>query len=284
MNPVVDVGQYRFCFENCPPKIVKYFEQMYDESLSFEKRDDIDYFLSVNYTSVLRRFVKPQVCLYIDNQRPFNPVHPDLLMPSVEWGMNWCIASLDYSKLLIHSSVLVKNGKAIIFPATPGSGKSTLSAYFALHGWHLYSDEMAIINFNSNTVKPMHRPASMKNKSIEVIKRYCDEASLSETTFNTHKGDIAHVKLKTRQQFDLLEDAKIVAVVFPKFKVGSELLIQEITKVEGFAKLVHHSFNYSVLGETGFSTLKAVVENCTFFTSHFSSYDGMGMFLQELVD
>jgi HprK-related kinase A len=283
LSPIVDIGAYRFCFENCPKDIVNYFDAIYDESVNHLPSEPVDFFLDIQHTSWIRRVVKPQVCLYIDNQRPFNPISPKLLLPSIEWGMNWCIASLDYTKLLIHSSVLVKNGKAIIFPATPGSGKSTLATYFGLQDWDLYSDEMAIIYPDSNLVKPMHRPASLKNKSISVIKNSCEEALFSPITKGTLKGDIAHVKLKTRRQFNSLQDATIVAVVFPKYNANSELSITQISQVEGFAKLVHHSFNYSVLGETGFSTLKKVVNGCEFFSAKYSCYDGLGEFLDEII-
>jgi HprK-related kinase A len=263
---------------------VDYLDGMYDESVNYLPSKPVDFFLNIQYTSWLRRFLKPQICLYIDNQRPFNPISPKLLMPSIEWGMNWCIASLDYSKLLIHSSVLVKDGKAIIFPATPGSGKSTLATYFGLRDWDIYSDEMAIIYPNTNLVKAMHRPASLKNKSINIIKTNCHDAIFSPTTIGTHKGDIAHVKLKTRQEFNALQNARIVAVVFPKYKAQSELTIRQVSQVDGFSKLVHHSFNYSVLGQTGFSTLKKVVDDCEFFSAEYSSYDGVGEFLDEIID
>jgi HprK-related kinase A len=257
---------------------------MYDASVNCSENEPVDFTLTIKYTSFWRRFIKPQVCIYVDNQRPFNPINPKLLMPSIEWGMNWCIASFDYSKLLIHSSVLVKDGKAIIFPATPGSGKSTLATFFGLHGWELYSDEMAIIPLNSNCVIPMHRVASLKNKSIDVIRENCPNAIFSPTTVGTHKGDIAHVKLYSRAEFEQLQSAQITAVVFPKYQAGNELSVEQVSQVVGFAKLVHHSFNYSVLGESGFSTLQKVVENSDFYTASYSSYEGLEKFLLSVIE
>lgn len=256
---------------------------MYDDSVNLSLSKPVDFFLNIQHTSFVRRFLKPQVCLYIDNQRPFNPVNPRLLVPSIEWGMNWCIASMDHSKLLIHASVLVKDGKAILFPATPGSGKSTLATYFGLRGWQLFSDEMAVIHHDTNTVVPVHRPASLKNKSIDIIKRLSPEATFSETTLGTHKGDIAHVKVQTRAEFNRLSEAKVTAVVFPKFDPNLALTIEQLSQVDGFSKLVHHSFNYSVLGELGFSTLQKVVENCTFYAASYSSYSGVDSFLDDLI-
>ncbi|MGO4893881.1 HprK-related kinase A [Flavobacterium sp. W21_SRS_FM6] len=283
MNSIIDVGPYRFSIEGCPKYILSQLKKLYDDSVGFAPEKPIDYCLSIKSTSFIRKFLKPQICIYIDNHRPFNPIAPKMLLPSLEWGMNWCIASHDYSHLLIHSAVLVKNGKAVIFPAVPGSGKSTLAAYFSLRGWSVYSDEMAIIPLNSNLVVPMHRPASLKNRSIDIIRKNANGQFMSTTTYGTHKGDIAHLKLSNRSSFEKLSEAKIVAAIFPKYREGGSLAIEQITQLEGFAKFVHHSFNYSILGEQGFETLKNVVFGAQFYTAKYSSYNGIDQFLEELV-
>ena len=206
----------------------------------------------------------------------------DVLPKNVCLYENSSLLSWNKTKDII--SCEFKNGKAIIFPATPGSGKSTLATYFGLHGWDLFSDEMAIIPLGSNRVVPMHRAASLKNTSIDVIKQSCPDAKFSPTTLGTHKGDIAHVKLKSRTEFEQLSDAEIVAVVFPKYKAENELVVEQVSQVQGFAKLVHHSFNYSVLGGKGFSTLQKVVEKSDFYTASYSSYDGLEKFLMSVIE
>ena len=283
MNSILDLGIYRFNIEHCPTFILPSLHLLYDDSLDLHPDKPIDFHLTVKNTSFLRRFIKPQVCIYIDQQRPFHPLKKSLLLPSLEWGLNWCIASFDFNHLLIHSSVIVKNGKAIICPAQPGSGKSTLASYFGLKDWRVYSDEMAIIDLNSNRVRPMHRPASLKNKSIDVIKKLVPEAAMSPIAYGTHKGDIAHVKLMTRAQYNELSDVEVVAVVFPKYQTNSQFKIKKISQTDGFSRLVHHAFNYNVVGEDGFNTLKAVVDSSQFFGISYSSYDGLSAFLDELV-
>jgi HprK-related kinase A len=283
MNLVIDIGVYRFCIQGCPSALYPDLKKLYSGSIDLHLDKPIDFYLSVKHTSFIRRFIKPQVCLDIDQQRPFNPIKKTLLLPSLEWGMNWCIASFDSTRLLVHSSVLVKNGKAILFPAAPGSGKSTLATYFGLNGWKVYSDEMAIINLHKNTVKAIHRPASLKESSIDVIKALVPDVVMSSVAKGTHKGDIAHVKLSSRESFDGFDDAVICAVVLPKYQVGAELVITPLSQTAGFSRLVHHSFNYTVLGKVGFDTLKTITDNSQFFSVSYSSYTGLDTFLDELV-
>lgn len=283
MNAILDLGIYRFGIEHCPSFILPSLNSLYDQSMGLAADKPIDFHLTIKNTSVLRRIIKPQLCIYIDNQQPFHPIKKSLLLPSVEWGMNWCIASFDFNHLLIHSSVIVKNGKAIICPAQPGSGKSTLATYFGLRGWQVYSDEMAIISLQNQLVRPMHRPSSLKNKSIEVIRQLVPEAVISPTAHGTHKGDIAHVKLMSRAQYDKLGDAEVVGVVFPKYQINQPLEIKSLSQTAGFSRLVHHAFNYNVLGTDGFNTLKKVIDNCQLYNIRYSNYDGLAEFLDDLV-
>ncbi|AEE23832.1 HPr kinase [Glaciecola sp. 4H-3-7+YE-5] len=283
MTSILDLGVYRFAIEGCPSFILPSLSTLYDDSLGLFPDKPIDFHLTIKNTSLLRRLIKPQVSIYFDNQRPFHPIKKSLLLPSIEWGLNWCIASFDFNHLLIHSSVIVKNGKAIIFPAQPGSGKSTLATYLGLTGWYVYSDEMAIINLENQQVRPMHRPSSLKNKSIEVIRELIPDATMSPVAVGTHKGDIAHVKLTTRAGFNALCDADVIAVVFPKYRENQSLSIEELSQTAGFSRLVHHAFNYNVLGIDGFNTLKSVVDKSQFFNLSYSSYDGLNAFFSDLV-
>jgi HprK-related kinase A len=283
VTSILDLGLYRFAIERCPSFILPSLSTLYDESVGLTPNKPIDFHLTIKNTSLVRRLIKPQVSIYFDNHRPFHPIKKSLLLPSIEWGLNWCIASFDFNHLLIHSSVIVKNGKAIIFPAQPGSGKSTLATYFGLTGWHVYSDEMAIISLENQRVRPIHRPSSLKNKSIDVIRKLVPSAEISPVAVGTHKGDIAHVKLMTRAHFNTLEDADIIAVVFPKYRDNQSLSVEALSQTAGFSRLVHHAFNYNVLGLDGFNTLKSVVDKSQFFNISYSSYDGLNALFSDLV-
>jgi len=78
---------------------------------------------------MLRRVIKPHVMFEVNQYKPFMPLPAEHAFALLEWGMNWCIAAHEFTRLILHSAVLVKNNKAIVFPAMPGSGKSTLTAF-----------------------------------------------------------------------------------------------------------------------------------------------------------
>ncbi len=257
---LIDVGQYLFRVDSVPSIVKNNLKLMYGDAVSNISLAPADYTISLKHDSLLRKFLKPQVTFYLGSNSPFKPLPASQSYPVMEWGMNWCIAATDFNRLIVHAAVLVKNNKAIVFPATPGSGKSTLSACFALNGWKLYSDEMAIIDLESLKVMPLFRPICLKNESISLIKKWFPESILTEIAKDTQKGDVAHLKVNSFSEYKKLLPTDIIAIVFPQYQEKTKTKPYKINKISGFEKLAANSFNYNILGSTAFNTIQRIVE------------------------
>ena len=268
----IDSGLCRYHIVNLPSEIERELFDLYGNAASVEPDTSqwYDYHLDVKHTSLLRRVLRPQVVIDVEGQLPFNPVSPDKLLPSLEWALNWCVAAYENQKLLIHSSVVTKSGKAILFPAVSGSGKSTLATYLGANGWQMYSDELSVISLDSAHVNPIYRPSSLKNASIDVIKSHCNNVSFSPVTRATHKGDIAHVKLYSYNQFKTFAPVPVKAVVFPKYQKNSETTIMRLSKINGFGALHRQCFNYEILGHAGFQLLSRLSQQVSFYHVEYS--------------
>ncbi len=257
----IDIGQYLFKIDTLPQSLQAKLELMYEDALIYNTSRPADFTVSLSFESMLRRYIRPQISFNFGSVQPFKPLPLAQVHPTFEWGINWVITASDYNHLIIHSAVLVKNGQAIIFPATPGSGKSTLAAYFALNGWQLYSDEMALIDLDTLEVKPLFRPVCLKNHSIDLIQQQFPNAIFTDKSIDTVKGDVAHLKTCTFKQFSHYKAVPIVAFVSPKYKQGHDTEAYIVDKIEGFSSLVSHAFNYNILGESGFDIISSLIEN-----------------------
>jgi len=256
----IDIGEYLFRVDKAPNIVINNLKLMYDDAFSGFSHSPADFSVSLSHDSLLRRFVKPQVTFYLGNNSPFKPLPASQSYPVMEWGMNWCIAATDFNRLIVHAAVLVKNNKAIIFPATPGSGKSTLSAYFALSGWKLYSDEMAIIDLDTLKVMPLFRPVCLKNQSISLVKEWFPQSIFTGIAKDTQKGDVAHLKINNFAEFKTFSPVDVVAIVFPKYQKNTKTEPYMINKSTGFEKLAANSFNYNILGRKGFDGIQRLIE------------------------
>ena len=231
---------------------------------------------------MVRRFIKPIVQFESNFRVPFNPLPASQSYALLEWGLNWCLATGHFNHLLLHAAVLVKDGQAILFPAMPGSGKSTLTTWLGLNGWNVYSDEMAVIDPDTGTVQPMYRPVCLKNQSIDLVRQWSPDATLTPVCHDTAKGSVAHFKAHTWQAFSSFSPARIVGVVFPKYDASvSEPNIYIVDKLQTFESFYTNAFNYHVLGRTSFDILTKVVNRIQGFEVHYSSLDFMSDFLTD---
>lgn len=275
----VNCGQFQFRFDRLPGVVLEPLRLMYGDQLSEAVAGPADFRVSLVCDSVLRRFVKPQISFYCDQHAPFKPVTRSQAFPLLEWGMNWCIAAHDYNRLLVHAAVVEKDGKALIFPAIPGSGKSTLSAYLAFQGWNLYSDEMAVIDCATGTVAPLFRPVCLKNESIQLVRQWFPEAVLTATAKDTRKGDVAHLKALSWRQFRQFKSAKVAGVVFPRYRASSKFQVYEMENLKAFRELCRHAFNYNIVGMRGFRTVSQLVTQSRQYSIAYSDLADVNQFL-----
>lgn len=232
-----------------------------------------DFQLTLRRSPGLRRWYHPQVRFDHDGHAPFLPLPLAQAHPMLEWVMNWCVSANAHTYLIIHAAVLERHGRAVILPAPPGSGKSTLCAALASRGWRLLSDEMTLVRPSDLALVPLPRPISLKNASIDVIRRFAPHEVFGPAVPNTVKGTIAHMRAPAPSIASAHRTARATHVVFPRYQAGAGTHIEALPKARMFTGLADNSFNYPVLGPTGFDALGRLVDACAGFSFCYSSLD-----------
>lgn len=232
--------------------------------------DFIDFEVTLQGSGGLRRSWRQQVILSYDGANPFVPLPLDHAFPLLEWAMNWCISTQAHHVLTLHAAVLERGGCAVILPAPPGSGKSTLCAGLASRGWRLLSDELTMLSLTDGLVVPLGRPISLKNESLQVIRQFVPDAVLNAVTHDTSKGSVSHMKIPSAQVARLDESAKPRWVVFPKYVGGAAPELSPRPKADSMLELGRNAFNYTLLGLTGFEVLADVIDACDCYDFRYS--------------
>jgi HprK-related kinase A len=220
----------------------------------------------------------------VDGRVPHEDLPAEQAFAVLEWGMNLVIAMRAQCFAMMHSAVVERHGKAMLLPAVPGDGKTTLCAGMVNRGWRLLSDEFGLIRPETNKVVPIPRPMPLKNESIEVIKAFAPNAEFGPFIPNTRKGDVAHVKPTRDSIAKAGDDAKAAWIVFPRWVENASLSLQEMSGAEGFILLASNSFNYELLGESGFNTVKHLVSGSRCFRLVYSNLEEAVARLTELAD
>jgi HprK-related kinase A len=229
-----------------------------------------DFHVSVNPPVSLRRWLRPQVAFSFDGLQPFKPLPRNQAFPMLEWGLNWCVSTQAHQYLIIHAAVVEKNGLAAILPAPPGSGKSTLAAGLGLSGWRLLSDELALVDRKTGLIQPLPRPVSLKNRSIEVIRRFAPEVFVNRPSHDTVKGTVAHMRPPGDSVLRQHEAARPGWVIFPKWEAGAAATLTPRSRAQTFMFLAQNAFNYSHLGADGFRVGTALIDQTSCYDFHYS--------------
>lgn len=233
----------------------------------------VDFHVDVKRVEGLRGWVRPQAVFELDGARPFAPLPQAQAFALLEWGLNWCIANFCHQYLLIHAAVIERDGLAVILPAPPGSGKSTLCAALAHRGWRLLSDELTLLRPEDGQVLGLARPINLKNASIDLIRDFAPQAVFGPIVPDTRKGTIAHLKAPTDSIARLDEPARPRWIVFPRYQAGTSPILRPLAPQEAFIFLAENSFNYSILGEQGFETLGRTIDACECLDFSYSQLD-----------
>jgi len=233
-------------------------------SFSVEPADRVaDFHVHIQPVPGLRRWLAPQVEFRLDEHSPFLPLPADHAFALMEWGMNWCLASQANHYLLFHAAVLEKHGQCLVMPGDPGAGKSTLTAALMLSGWRLLSDEMAMVDRDNGALTPLSRPVSLKNQSIDVIRRFApDQAVFGEAAYDTHKGTVSHLRPTAISVASRDTQAAPTQLIFPRWRAGAGTELTPVPKALAFERLAGHSFNYSMLGRLGFELTAGLIDRC----------------------
>ena len=242
----------------------------------FDFADDeafCDFHVEVLRARGLRRWFKPLAEFSVDGKRNFVPLPQGQCFTMLEWGLNWCVAAHAHQYLLIHAAVMERDGRAVLLPAPPGSGKSTLCAGLVHRGWRLLSDELALLDMDSGLITGMARPVNLKNESITVIREFEPAAVLTEAVANTNKGTVALMRPPTAAVERKREPARPAWIVLPRFKAGAQARFTSREKAQTFMELAEQSFNYDLQGERGFRALGRIVDQCQTLQFEYSRLD-----------
>jgi HprK-related kinase A len=205
-----------------------------------------------------RRFVRPAVMIGGDFVLPEAaplPLAQGLL--AAEMGMNLQMALGQRRYLLLHASVVERDGRALVMTGISGAGKSTLAALLGARGWRLMGDEFALLDPETGLIHAFPRLISLKNAAIGVAERAVPEGSFGKLLAGTPKGDIRHLVPNAAAIQAMDHPAVPALVLFPRF--GFVAAERYVAPSEVFVRLTQASTNYVAMGERGFDALTRIV-------------------------
>lgn len=241
-----------------------------------------DFHVEVAYETGLRKWLKPQVRFFFDGRPSFVPLPAIQAFAMLEWGLNWCVAAHCHQYLVIHAAVVERDGQAVLLPAPPGSGKSTLCTGLIMGGWRLLSDELALYDVASGLVHGMSRPINLKNASIEVIRRFAPSVVMSSPMPDTSKGTVALIRPPLDSVTRACKPARVAWIVLPLYRPDAPAELVPHSRANTFMLMAEQSFNYNIQGQRGFEAIGKLVDQSRCYQFTYSQLDDAQRVFEEL--
>lgn len=254
------IGPYVYNLQSNLSGVAAGIRTLYPDFTLAGPDDFVDYNVALLSRNALQR-LRGEAEFLFDMKAPFDAIPIGQAYAFLEWGMNWCVSLHTNEYLKLHAAVVSRGDCAVIMPGTPGAGKSTLCAALGLRGWRILSDEHAMIPPNTTDVVPLCRPVGLKNESIEVIRRFSPDAVLGPVSKETHKGVVAHMKADLHPASHDTKPLRAKVMIFPRYARDEPQQLSPRRRSDSFILAAYHSFNYSLLCETGFEAMKTLIEN-----------------------
>lgn len=179
--------------------------------------------------------------------------------------LDWIVADMarrsltsDGELVAVHAGVVAKGGRAILLPAPPDHGKTTLVAGLVLAGFEFLSDEAAPIDPETLRVRPFPRPLVISPRTMALLPGL--EASLPDP-HGLLRNLNHHVSPEDLRPGSLGGEARIDHVVAPTYIPGSRTTLEPLSRAETLALLVDQCFNLDRLGRSAIRVLGEVVRN-----------------------
>jgi HprK-related kinase A len=244
------------------PAVRDFIAMAYAEHPVLEASDFCDHPVELRRVKGLRHWVRPQIRVHHDHAPIFEPMPLGHETPLLEWALNWCVSAHAHQYVVIHAAAIERDGRAIIMPAPPGSGKSTLCAALIHRGWRLLSDELALLSLEDGAIHALARPVSLKNQSIDIIQRFEPRAVLSSRTHDTAKGTVALMKPLAEHVHRADEHAQAAWVIFPRWVAGRPPTFTARPKASALMALSRNIFNFGISGREGYRRLVDTLNAC----------------------
>jgi hypothetical protein len=155
--------------------------------------------------------------------------------------------------LVLHAGAVALRGAAVVLPAPPDSGKTTLTAALVREGFRYLSDEAALLDPRTGLVHPFPRALAMDGGSLRAV----------GATDRHDGGILRHVPVGDLGGRAADGPEPVAAVVFPSYRPGADVAIEPVGRAATVVALAEQAFNAERFGAEGVRLLADVVRGAT---------------------
>lgn len=139
----------------------------------------------------------------------------------------------------IHAGVVSDGNLCYLFPAAPGSGKSTLTATLIQHGFEYFSDEVALLHENGLCVEPIPLALCVKDTGVEVLSRYYPQLPNLNMHLRSDGKRVRYLPPPAQSVVPAGTLRTVGAIIFPRYAPDEATVLEDMGSMDALQSLMH---------------------------------------------
>jgi hypothetical protein len=212
----------------------------------------------------------PRYSQYFDDQAILETDAVAYLHNQVIWHVNLQVATKTTRYLMFHSSAAAFGGRAMIFPASMESGKSTLVTGLVRAGCSYLTDEAVALDPDTGNIVPFTRSISLDPGSWTLFPELEPKPEPGEADLSGSQWQIDPESIRPGACADACPPALIVS---PKYSASADNELTPIRRADALVMLIENNFNFRNYGTDALQVLARAVEQSRCYRLVFSDLD-----------
>ena len=190
-----------------------------------------------------------------DNGRVEAFVKRGEVLPRVEREINQYLVGVLPDRLLLHGAAVCRNGQVIVLPATAGSGKTTLAGGLVQRGCGYLTDELVILEDQSNRIEPFPKALSLKEGSFALFE------PLGPDPTGPEYDRVWYLDPERLRPGSVIKRPMPIGwVVLPRYEGGAATRVESLTVGETVLGLFENTVNIGRHKEKGLDQLIGIAQ------------------------
>jgi hypothetical protein len=174
------------------------------------------------------------------------------------WDISSCAIKGLSDFLALHAGAVSHEGRGILLPGPPDSGKTTLTAALTRGGCSYLTDEAALIEPDTGLLHPFPRALWMESPTLDVIPGL---RSTLHPDFRAVKRGQYHISPGDLRPDAIGSPSPIGFVIAPTYSKGADTELVPMSRAETIVMLADNSFNFECFRARGVGALAAALRD-----------------------
>ncbi len=222
--------------------------------------------------------------VYGDGEAIHRDVHPDEVLPYLEWAINWRVVAVCHEYLQVHAATVARDGKGIVISGPSGAGKSTLAAGLLARGWTYLCDEFALINAETLDLHPYPKALGVKAGSFESVGRLGLKLSRDRHYIKALKGRVGYVSPLANGAAVAAAPCPVSVVILSCYTGAETPRARAILRGQAVFALARQTLTRHEFGARTVSILGRVVRNARCFALESGPIDETCDLIESLIE